>query len=242
MLDGSLEPLEQALDQSPRSLPLLMRQTEFQSALLAAMREKLPLETPTTAEIRELLLEEWVVRGDATRGRELVMQDLTTDPAAAVRVYVEQLRQYLVPDERPAESDRVVAEVLLAPDVAGRLLALLPSPQDRLTVHLARIRRALLANDLKQAQGALGEAWQASSELPPDAMNLRRLQRGTTNGEGDDAAVEAAFRQLRDLIHNGIISGQDQRTAGTLERRAAGLSRLSGPAEPGAGGLECGAQ
>jgi tetratricopeptide (TPR) repeat protein len=166
--------MDLAAGQEPRIARDLAAQPDFQNVLLKAMR--LPATpAPLASEARDLLLEQWVVHGDAKLARELAAQELARDSAQAAATDLDLLRQYLATEERPSRVDRVVADVLLDRDVVARLTPLLDDPRDLLTLRLAQARQAILGGDMGQAQASLGQAWQILATLPAAPAELLRL-------------------------------------------------------------------
>jgi tetratricopeptide (TPR) repeat protein len=233
ILEGGFEPLGRQQGRARRTLTGLMDEVAFQEVLLAAMRQPSP-PAPAAAELRNLLLEQWVVRGDRSLARRLIADDLANDPEQAAEQIVDLLRQYLEVEERIAWVERMVTDVLLAPDVVEPLLGLLTEPYDRLAVRLAQTRRALLDGDLGAAQQRLGEAWRESAALPSEAMNITRITRergGEAGGDGDGAdGDEAVFRQVDDLfrmeLYQAKISERRRRWSDALRAYQACLRLL----------------
>jgi tetratricopeptide (TPR) repeat protein len=231
ILEGGLEPMDLAAGQEPRISHDLAAQPDFQQVLLKAMRLS-ATPAPLAAEARDLLLEQWVVHGDAPLARKLAAQELARDPAQAIATDMDLLRQYLATEERASRVDRVVGDVLLDRDVAARLTSLLADPRDLLTLRLAQARRSILAGDLDGAGASLDAAWQALTTLPGAPSELLRLlaepaERPPQSQRLDFLLARASFDEaFLGLIHDLYLVKLDQ--AKIAERRGDWKGALAG--------------
>lgn len=156
ILGGGFEPVGEAGDIGQRRIDTLMGLPEFQNALQGMMRRNL-VGGPTPAELGSLLFGQWVRQGDFNSARQLVRETLK-EPADLLPEYQEMLRRFLVLEETDRWLQRAVTDALLNKEIAETISERLTSPEDRLTLRLAQIKKALMEGEPQSAQAWLTDA------------------------------------------------------------------------------------
>lgn len=181
ILGGDFEPLGEVDSVGQRRLEAMLGQPEFQVALLTLLRRNQP-GGPTPGDLSALLLGQWVRQGDLNSARELVRDSLREGVASSLAEYQEMLRRFLVLEEADPLRQQAVTAVLLAPDIAQTLARWLKEPEDRLTLRLAQVKKALIDGTPDQAQ-----AWLA------EARTLERRVKAPRGGEGAYERAQTTF-------------------------------------------------
>jgi hypothetical protein len=161
-----------------------MDQPEFQVSLLVILRRHMK-GGPTASEINSLLLGQWVRQGDFSSARELVRNSLS-ESEEAIPEYQEMLRRFLVIEEADRWTQRAVTDVLLEKDIADSLAERLTQPEDRLTLRLAQVKKALIEGEPSRAQAWLTDVKALEAQVPP--------------ADGEDAFARTQTTFLLDLF------------------------------------------
>ena len=156
ILGGGFEPVGEAGDIGQRRLETILGQHDFQEALHAIMRRNLA-GGPAPTELGSILFGQWVRQGDLSSARKLVRETLK-DPADLLSEYQEMLRRFLVLEETDRWLQRAVTDVLLDKEIAETIAERLTAPEDRLTLRLAQIKKALIEGEPQRAQAWLTDA------------------------------------------------------------------------------------
>ncbi|MEN6626650.1 MAG: hypothetical protein ABFD69_10525 [Candidatus Sumerlaeia bacterium] len=177
LLDGEFEPLLMAAQQhQTERLNRLLSQPAVQAALMRALESKND-GGPSRDELSQTILTQMVRRGDLAGAKRFVSADLARPEP--LNGYPSMLAQFLGLDETDPVVYQVVADVLLADGIAGRLDLRLTDPREKLLLRMAQVKAALIAERTEPAAAWLRDCQSILGRIPVDETgdNIRDLAR-----------------------------------------------------------------